>query len=68
VCGIYARIRVVEVVVAGMWCFVDYCDTVVLPEAAGGECRVRVRAALKNCGYDFPPTHITINLAPADIR
>src|SRR6201988_2045571 len=25
-------------------------------------------AALKNCGYDFPPTHITINLAPADIR
>jgi predicted ATPase with chaperone activity len=27
-----------------------------------------VRAALKNCGYDIPPTHITINLAPADIR
>lgn len=26
------------------------------------------RAALKNCGYDIPPTHITINLAPADIR
>jgi len=25
-------------------------------------------AALKNCGYDIPPTHITINLAPADIR
>jgi magnesium chelatase family protein len=23
---------------------------------------------LKNCGYDIPPTHITINLAPADIR
>ena len=21
-----------------------------------------------NCGYDIPPTHITINLAPADIR
>src|SRR6185312_14655166 len=27
-----------------------------------------VRAALKNCGYDIPPTDITINLAPADIR
>jgi hypothetical protein len=26
----------------------------------------RVRAALKNCGYDIPP-HITINLAPADV-
>jgi magnesium chelatase family protein len=25
-------------------------------------------AALKNCGYDIPPTHITTNLAPADIR
>jgi predicted ATPase with chaperone activity len=27
-----------------------------------------VRAALKNCGYDIPSSHITINLAPADIR
>jgi magnesium chelatase family protein len=27
-----------------------------------------VRAALKNCGYDIPPTHIVINLAPADIK
>jgi magnesium chelatase family protein len=27
-----------------------------------------VRSALKNCGYDIPPTQITINLAPADIR
>jgi len=24
--------------------------------------------ALRNCGYDVPPTHITINLAPADIK
>jgi magnesium chelatase family protein len=32
------------------------------------ESRDRVRAALKNCGYDIPSTHITINLAPADIR
>jgi hypothetical protein len=28
------------------------------------EVDVSGRAALKNCGYDLPPTHITINLAP----
>ena len=27
-----------------------------------------MRSALRNCGYDIPPTHITVNLAPADIR
>jgi magnesium chelatase family protein len=32
------------------------------------ESRDRVRAALKNYGYDIPPTQITINLAPADIK
>ena len=32
------------------------------------ESRDRVRAALRNCGYDIPLTHITINLAPADIK
>jgi magnesium chelatase family protein len=37
-------------------------------DAAVRESHDRVRAALKNCGYDIPPTHITINLAPADIR
>jgi len=39
-----------------------------LPDAAVRESRDRVRAALKNCGYDIAPTHITINLAPADIK
>jgi magnesium chelatase family protein len=39
-----------------------------LPDAAVRESRDRVRAPLKNCGYDIPLTHITINLAPADIR
>ena len=38
------------------------------PTQRCGKARDRVRAALKNCGYDTPPTHITINLAPADIR
>ena len=49
-------------------CNEDHFHTVGLPDAAVRESRDRVRAALKNCGYDIPPTHITINLAPADIR
>ena len=32
------------------------------------EARERVRIALKNSGYKFPPKKITINLSPADIR
>ena len=32
------------------------------------ESRERVRSALKNSGYDIPPTNTTINLAPADMR
>lgn len=39
-----------------------------LPDAAVKECRDRVKAALKNCGYRFPLKNITINLAPADRR
>ncbi len=39
-----------------------------LPDAAVRESRDRVKAALVNCGYSFPPKRITINLAPADIR
>ena len=29
---------------------------------------VRVRTALKNCGFALPPKHITINFTPANIR
>jgi len=32
------------------------------------ESRDRVRSAMKNSGYLIPPTHITINLAPADLK
>ncbi len=39
-----------------------------LPDAAVRESRERVRAAIKNCGYDLPPRSVTINLAPADLR
>lgn len=39
-----------------------------LPDAAVQESRERVRAALVNCGFEFPLRRITINLAPADLR
>ncbi|MCX6345856.1 MAG: YifB family Mg chelatase-like AAA ATPase [Armatimonadetes bacterium] len=39
-----------------------------LPDAAVRESIERVRAAIKNCGLEFPSRRITINLAPADIR
>ena len=42
--------------------------TVGLPDAAVKESRDRVRSALRNCGYNFPPQNITVNLAPADLR
>lgn len=38
-----------------------------LPETAVKESRDRVRAALSNCGFNFPLRRITVNLAPADI-
>ena len=66
--GIDASIIEVEVDVSGIKINEDYFHTVGLPDAAVRESRDRVRAALKNCGYDIPPTHLTINLAPADIR
>jgi magnesium chelatase family protein len=39
-----------------------------LPDASVRESRDRVRAAIRNSGYDFPSHRITINLAPADVR
>jgi magnesium chelatase family protein len=39
-----------------------------LPDGAVRESRERVMSAIKNCGYDFPPRKVTINMAPADIR
>ena len=43
-------------------------DIVGLPDTAVKESRDRVRTAMKNCGFGFPLTRITVNLAPADIR
>ena len=42
--------------------------TVGLPDGAVKESKDRVKAALKNSGYEFPPRRITANLAPADIK
>ncbi|HZZ08381.1 MAG TPA: magnesium chelatase domain-containing protein, partial [Candidatus Binataceae bacterium] len=42
--------------------------TVGLAEGAVREAQERVKAAIKNSGYEFPNRKITINLAPADTR
>ncbi len=43
-------------------------EIVGLPDAAVREARERVRAAIKNSGFRFPPSRLTVNLAPADRR
>jgi magnesium chelatase family protein len=63
--GIDAYVVEVEVDIAqGLPTFA----TVGLPEGAVKESKDRVKAAVKNCGYDFPSRRITVNLAPADIK
>ncbi len=39
-----------------------------LPDAAVRESRERVRAAIRNCGFELPPRNIVVSLAPADQR
>ena len=43
-------------------------DIVGLPDASVNESRNRVRSAIKNCGYSFPQSRVTINLSPADTK
>ena len=63
--GIAARPVQVEVDVhRGLPAF----SVVGLPDAAVREARERVRAALANCGFDFPLQRIVANLAPASLR
>lgn len=65
VLGIDAYIVEVEVDIAqGLPAFA----TVGLPEGAVKESKDRVKAAVRNSGYEFPSDRITVNLAPADIR
>jgi magnesium chelatase family protein len=39
-----------------------------LADAALREARERVRGAIRNAGFAYPPRRITVNLAPADLR
>jgi magnesium chelatase family protein len=39
-----------------------------LPDASVRESRDRVRIAIRNSGFDYPPHRITVNLSPADVR
>ena len=43
-------------------------DLVGLPDAAVNEAKNRVRSAVKNSGFSFPQSRLTVNLSPADIR
>ena len=43
-------------------------STVGLAEGAVRESKDRVRAAIKNSGYEFPGRRITVNLAPAAVK
>ncbi|MCR5620315.1 MAG: YifB family Mg chelatase-like AAA ATPase [Treponema sp.] len=43
-------------------------DIVGLAEGAVKESRERMRSAIRNCGFEFPPERVLISLAPADLR
>src|SRR5580658_8306138 len=66
--GIDAHIIDVEVDYSGVVLEKPEFSTVGLPDAAVRESRDRVRSAIRNCGFDLPPTRITVNLAPADVK
>lgn len=65
VLGIDAHVIEVEVdITLGLPAFA----TVGLPDGAVRESKDRVKSAIKNSGYRFPPHRITVNLAPADVK
>ncbi len=66
--GIDANIIDVEVDFSGVKMAEEIFHTVGLPDAAVRESRDRVRSAIRNSGFEVPPTRITINLAPADLK
>src|SRR5579875_1009147 len=39
-----------------------------LPDRALNESRERIRAAIVNSGFGFPPGRLLVNLAPADLK
>ena len=63
--GINGALIIVEVDIANG---IPGLDIVGLPDTAVRESRERVKAAIKNAGFEFPMRRITVNLAPADMK
>jgi magnesium chelatase family protein len=66
--GIDAHLIDVEIDFSQIKLDKEQFSTVGLPDAAVRESRDRVKSAIKNSGFEIPPTKITINLAPADLK
>jgi magnesium chelatase family protein len=64
--GINAYLVEVEVDITSKG--LPHFSTVGLPDTAVKESKDRIKAALKNTGFNFPLKQITVNLAPADIK
>ena len=47
---------------------VPHFEIVGLGDTAVKEAKDRVKSAIRNSGFEYPVKHITINLAPADIK
>jgi len=43
-------------------------DIIGLPDPSVKEARERVKAAVRNCGFEFPYCRVTVNLAPAELK
>jgi magnesium chelatase family protein len=65
VVGLHGQLIAVEVDISNG---IPALDIVGLPDTAVKESRERVRAAIKNSGFEFPARRITVNLAPADLK
>src|SRR5262245_30566950 len=63
--GIEAIVVDVEVDVSSG---LPHTTTVGLPDGAVREAAERIRAALRNSGFEYPQRRITVNLAPAGVR
>src|SRR5215467_11659394 len=78
-CGIDVLARVRTAAVVGVEALPVYVEVDVsfglpmftmvgLPDASVRESRDRVRSAIRNSGFEFPPHRITVHLAPAAVR
>ena len=66
VIGVDAHLIEVEVDITSKG--LPHFSLVGLPDAAVKESKDRIKAALKNIGFNFPLKQITVNLAPADLK